>query len=104
MSVGLYRTHEEYIELRRWEARLATLLESLGDRLEPAERKDAADYLAHAEYGLLIDSVAYWLGEFDRPVSEAERAEILAVAAGLGEEVRDRVARSLSDLGNDDAV
>lgn len=48
---------------------------------EVAERKDAAEYLAHGEYGLLIEFVADWLGEDERPVTDEERAELLAVAA-----------------------
>ena len=94
--MGLFRTHEEYVELRRWESRLAAVLESLADRLDVAERRDAAEYLAHGEYGLLIESVADWLGEDERPVTDEERTELLAVAGELGEQVRDRVARSLS--------
>jgi hypothetical protein len=95
MAMGLFRTHEEYIELRRWDSRLAAVLESLADRLDVAERRDAAEYLAHGEYGLLIEFVADWLGEDERPVTEEERTELLAVAGELGEQVRDRVARSL---------
>ncbi|GLY90921.1 MafI family immunity protein [Actinoallomurus iriomotensis] len=96
MAIGLFRTHEEYIELRRWESRLAALLESLADRLDAVERKDAAEYLAHGEYGLLIEFVADWLGEDERPVTDDERTELVAVAGELGEQVRDRVGRSLS--------
>jgi hypothetical protein len=104
MTMGLFHTHEEYVELRRWEGRLAALLESVADRLDVAKRKDAAEYLAHGEYGLLIEFVADWLGEGERPVTDGERAELLAVAGELGEQLRDRVARSLSSTAGDDRV
>jgi hypothetical protein len=100
--MGLYRTHEEYIALRRWESRLTALLESLADRLDITEREEAADFLAHGEYGLLIECVADRLGEHERPLTDVERTEILAVAGELGEQVRVRVAHSLSDPGSDE--
>ncbi|GLY90899.1 MafI family immunity protein [Actinoallomurus iriomotensis] len=97
--MNLFRTHEDYIELRRWESRLAALLESLADRLDIAEREDAAEYLAHGESGLLIEFVADWIGEDERPITDEERAVLLALAGELDEQVRDRVARSLSPPG-----
>jgi hypothetical protein len=97
--MGLYRTHEEYLEIREWENRLRALTESLSDRLETAQRDDALEFLAHGESGLLIEFLAYRIGEYGHPLTAAERTELLAVATESGEQVRARVGRDLGEAG-----
>ncbi|MGI5207109.1 MafI family immunity protein [Spirillospora sp. CA-108201] len=93
--MGLYRRHEDYIAIREWETRMAALLCLVADRLTDDQLRGGTEFLAHAEYGPAIESVADWLAEEDRPVTEAERAEMTALATELGAEVLAKVERSL---------
>ena len=93
--MALYRRHEDYNAIREWETRMAALLRLVADRLTDDQRRWGTEFLAHAEYGLAIESVADWLAEEERPVTEAERAEMTALASELGAEVLAHVERSL---------
>ncbi|MDL4819304.1 MafI family immunity protein [Actinomadura opuntiae] len=93
--MGLYRRHEDYIAVRAWETRMAALLRLVADRLTDDQLRWGMEFLAHAEYGLAIESVADWLAEEDRSLTAAERAEMTALAGELGADVHARVERSL---------
>lgn len=93
--MGSYRRHEDYTAVRAWEMRMAALLHLVADRLTDDQLAWGMDFLKHAEYGLAIESVADWLAEEDRSLTEAERAEMTALAGELGSDVRARVERCL---------
>ncbi|POM25240.1 hypothetical protein BTM25_38840 [Actinomadura rubteroloni] len=88
--MGLYRD-EGYLALGEWEARMAALLRLLADRLTVEQVRWGTEFLAHAEHGLAIESVADWLVEQDRPVTRAELAEMTDLASELGADVLARV-------------
>ncbi|WP_171069542.1 MafI family immunity protein [Actinomadura geliboluensis] len=74
---------------------MAALLHLVADRLTDDQVRWGTEFLAHAEYGLAIESVADWLAEEDQPLAAAERAEVTALASELGTDVLARVERSL---------
>lgn len=75
---------------------MAELLRSVADRLNGDQLRWGMEFLAHAEYGLAIESVADWLAEEDQPVSEEERTKMIALARELGADVLARVERSIN--------
>ncbi|MGW5260773.1 MafI family immunity protein [Microbispora sp. NPDC004025] len=92
---GLYRSHDDYADLRAFENRLRSLLEGLKDRLTAQSLGDAQEFLAAGEYGLALETAADWLSEEGFPLSGPEKAEFAALAADMSPETMARITRAL---------
>jgi hypothetical protein len=72
------------VERAELQLRLLALGASVENRLTDEQRRWFAEFVDVGEYQLALETVADWLSEDARPISEAERREARALADAMG--------------------
>ena len=73
---------------------LTGLIIRFGDRLTLEQQDWGQEFVDHNELGLALESIADWLSEAELPISESERADMLALVGRMG--MDGRVERALA--------